>query len=609
MRKNLRLCANINIIARLEMPGGLLALVCFGNENIIVNGNPQTTFFYKSFQRYVHFSQEPIQISLDGPNLLMTDAPILLKAKIPRQGDLLSDLVLRVNLPAIFSKAYLRKAVDLSGNPILDISGNPMVSLDKKYEFQWARQIGVRMIDTITFTIGGTVVQRFNSDWIAARAALDYDLDTYQKWQSMVGDVAECFDPANGIYSDPTAPYGYTYPNVVAWRGSPGNPYPTQNNSPSIPGRVLRIPLGLWFSDFAENALPLVALQYHDSDITIQMRPIRDLYTILDSTGARVRPGVQTLPSNSTDQYSNIWNPLYGTIPPSMNNLYGVSNDISGALRYFLTDISGAVPLADGWPLNATLEGTYTYLQDDVRIMFTSRTLRYNVRQMQAFTFWGVSTRNTYRLDVHNIATRIVFFARRSDSVTYRNQNLNLTNWMYPLGKDRPYVTPAPIPGYDVYPSLAIEQTPPYPIKPPYVPILPLGRSGLNIAGTQRGIITNVFMTANGNPIFDTEDAGYFTQYVPFQYLNGNATPAADFGLASQTAMWPLFTYSFALNSSQVDQPSGTLNMSRIDRFEIDVDVWPIPYLARYTYNLYAFVETLNFLEVTSGLGGMKFAI
>jgi hypothetical protein len=73
--------------------------------------------------------------------------------------------------------------------------------------------------------------------------------------------------------------------------------------------------------------------------------------------------------------------------------------------------------------------------------------------------------------------------------------------------------------------------------------------------------------------------------------------------------MWPLFTYSFALNSSQVDQPSGTLNMSRIDRFDMDVDVWPIPYLARYTYTLYAFVETVNFLEITSGMGGMKFAI
>ena len=183
------------------MPGGLLALVCYGNENIIINGNPQTTFFYKSFQRYVHFSQEPIQISLDGPNQLMMDAPVLLKAKIPRQGDLLSDLVLRLTLPAIFSKAYLRPALNAQGQPITDLSGFPTVELDRAYEFQWVRQIGVRMIDSITFTIGGQVIQRFNSDWIASRATLDYDLDTYNKWRVMVGDVPECFDPAQGIYS------------------------------------------------------------------------------------------------------------------------------------------------------------------------------------------------------------------------------------------------------------------------------------------------------------------------------------------------------------------------------------------------------------------------
>ena len=119
------------------MPGGLLSLVCYGNENVILNGNPQTTFFYKSFMRYTHFSQEPIQVSLDGPNLLLMDAPILLKAKIPRQGDLLSDLVFRFQLPDIYSKAYLRmRAYD--GNN----ADGVYFSLDRAQEFAWVRQSG-----------------------------------------------------------------------------------------------------------------------------------------------------------------------------------------------------------------------------------------------------------------------------------------------------------------------------------------------------------------------------------------------------------------------------------------------------------------------------------
>jgi hypothetical protein len=568
------------------MPGGLLSLVCYGNENIILNGNPQTTYFYKSFERYTHFSQEPIQVPMDGPNLLLTDAPILLKTKIPRQGDLLSDLVLRINLPDIFSKAYLRP------------SGSTF-SVDRAYEFAWVRQIGVRMIDTITFTIGGQIIQQFNSDWISTRAMLDYDGDVYNKWRVMVGDVPECFDPANGIYADPTVPVGQGYPNVISWRGTSNNPIPTQNNSASIPGRILRIPLGLWFSDFPENALPLIGLQYHDCEVTIQLRPIRDLYTTLDLSGARVRPGVQTLAPNylpngtSVDRYTQIWNQkLYGNIPLNMTNLYGGNADLSGSMKFFLTDISGAVPLVDGWPLNATLEATYTFLQDDVRLMFSSRTLRYNIRQVQAFTFYGISTRNTYRLDVHNIATRLVFFARRSDAITYRNQSTNLTNWMYTLGSQRPFVTP----------------TPPATAYPNSTTTGPIGRTGINLQGIQRDILLNAFFTANGNALFDSEDKDYFQKYVPFRYMEGNSVPVQALGDATQYEMWPINAYSFSLNGSSVQQPSGTLNTSRIDRLEMDVDVAPIPYLAGYTYNLYTFVETLNFLEISAGLGGLKFA-
>ena len=90
--------------------------------------------------------------------------------------------------------------------------------------------------------------------------------------------------------------------------------------------------------------------------------------------------------------------------------------------------------------------------------------------------------------------------------------------------------------------------------------------------------------------------------------MTGNSVPYHDMGLASQSEMWPLSAYSFALDSSEVEQPKGTLNTSRIDRLELDVDVEPIPVLANYTYELQVFVETLNFLEITSGMGGLKFA-
>jgi hypothetical protein len=563
------------------MPGGLLSLVCYGNENVIVSGNPQITWFYKSFLRYTHFSQEPIQIPLDGPGLLQMDSAVLLKAKIPRQGDLLSDLVLRFTLPDVFSKAFISAA-------------GSDYALDRAYEFAWVRQIGVRLIDTVTFTIGGQIIQQFNSDWISARAALDQENTQYLKWLNMVGDVAENYDPANGIYADYSVTGAPLYPNVVAWRGTPSLPSPVQNNAPSIPGRVVRVPLGLWFSDYIANSLPLVGLQYHDSEIQILMRPMRDLYTVLDPSGNRVRPGVKRVPYIASDQYYQIWNStLYGPLPNSMANLYVSDTDPLENMRFFLTDISGATPFNDGWPLNATLEATYTFLREQEQLVFTKKTLRYNVRQMQNFPFYGINTRATYRLDVHNIATRLVFFGRRSDAIPYRNQPTNLTNWMYPLADQRPYVTP--VAGM---PSTVIVGS----------SLVPIGRSGLNIPGTQRRIFRNVFLTANGQPLFDAQDSDYFSQYVPYRYHKGDGLPFGDYALATQTAMWPIYAYSFSLDASSIEQPTGTLNTSRIDRLEMDVDVEPIPVGANYTYEMQVFVETLNFLEITNGLGGLKFA-
>jgi hypothetical protein len=259
--------------------------------------------------------------------------------------------------------------------------------------------------------------------------------------------------------------------------------------------------------------------------------------------------------------------------------------DPTGSMRHFLTDISGAIPNSDAWNLNPSLEGTFIFLTDAERQVFATKTLSHLVRQVQMFPQTGITGRSRYDLDVHNMATRIVWFARRSDAIPYRNDYVNGTNWMF--ASNRPYVVP--VTGYPTIPGL--------------------GRSGLLVPGTQRRILRGTTFIANGTNLFDEEDADYYNQYVPYKYLAGNAAPAENYGLATQNELWPIHVYSFALHGSDAHQPSGTLNASRIDKLQIDFDVEPIPFLANYTYNVYVYVETLNFLDITSGMGGLKFAL
>ena len=66
------------------MPGGgLLALVSYGSQNVILNGNPEYTHFYKVFKRHSHFAVESATIPLDGPNELFYDQPVKVRPANP----------------------------------------------------------------------------------------------------------------------------------------------------------------------------------------------------------------------------------------------------------------------------------------------------------------------------------------------------------------------------------------------------------------------------------------------------------------------------------------------------------------------------------------------
>jgi hypothetical protein len=112
-----------------------------------------------------------------------------------------------------------------------------------------------------------------------------------------------------------------------------------------------------------------------------------------------------------------------------------------------------------------------------------------------------------------------------------------------------------------------------------------------------------------GNEIFEEKKANYFSDIVPMKACAGGGYPFLLGGVLQPNALYPLYLYSFALNSSTTNQPSGSINTSRIAKVDLDLDVEPLPSDANYTYNLSLFVESLNFLEIGSGLGGMRFAI
>lgn len=516
--------------------GGLLALIAYGSQNVILSGNPQITYFYKAFKRYSHFAMENITVPLEGPNELSFDTTIQLRAKIPRYGDLMSDMVFSFTIPDIYSK-YM----------------TPLAPPQRtcQWEFQWVRYLGAAIINNAAFFVGGQKIQEFDGSYLLGRALLDHDQDAFLKWKNLVGDVPELTDPAEGSYSGGSTHLGY--PSVI---NNPTKTSAQQLNRPSIVGRDIHVPLSFWFTESASQSLPLIGLQYHECEVQLTLNPISQLYTILDASGYRVNSEYATV-----SPLANIYNNI-----PS----YGSYSDISGQIRSFFTDIGVSAPPLNSWFINPRLQNTFIYLPKEEQQIFATRPLSYLISQVTPYPFPGLYTRQILDLQTHNPLTRLILIQRRSDAAN-RNDFANFTNWA-----NYPYAPFYPTPGI-----LSVNQQ--------------SKTSGTLILNSQQDMIRGLRVLCDGNEIQELKNADFFTRYSAYKYTKGIGQDG-------------LVIYSFQLQQSPT-QPSGSVNASRIRNFQLDVDVWPLPLNTSYTYDLTVYVENINFFEVVSGMGGLKYAL
>ena len=79
------------------MPGGLLNIVAYGNQNVILNGNPSKTFFKAVYAKYTNFGMQKFRIDFNGQRNLRLNEESKFTFRMPRYAELLLDSYL-VNL-------------------------------------------------------------------------------------------------------------------------------------------------------------------------------------------------------------------------------------------------------------------------------------------------------------------------------------------------------------------------------------------------------------------------------------------------------------------------------------------------------------------------------
>ena len=100
-------------------------------------------------------------------------------------------------------------------------------------------------------------------------------------------------------------------------------------------------------------------------------------------------------------------------------------------------------------------------------------------------------------------------------------------------------------------------------------------------------------LTLNGNDRFSERPGSYFNLIQPFQHHENIPTNAG------------INVYSFALKPEE-HQPSGTLNMSRIDTATLAIECADL--LAGDTAFLNVYAVNYNVLRILSGMGGLAYS-
>jgi hypothetical protein len=129
--------------------GGLLQLVSTGRQDVYLSGNPQTTFFKQVYRRYTNFAIETQRVPFDTA----VDFGKLITTTIPRNGDLIGQMYLEIELPEMTLAGPIPAQTGIATEPATDYEDTaPSVS--------WVNGIGYAMIEYVSIWIGQQEVDR-----------------------------------------------------------------------------------------------------------------------------------------------------------------------------------------------------------------------------------------------------------------------------------------------------------------------------------------------------------------------------------------------------------------------------------------------------------------
>ena len=604
------------------MGGALMQLVAYGAQDVYLTGNPQITFWKVTYRRYTNFAIESIEQTFNG----QADFGRRVQCSLSRNGDLAYRTYLQVTLPEI--------------NQMMGISSFATGSGSGVYA-RWLDFPGEQLIAQVEVEIGGQRIDRQYGDWMHIWNQLTMTTEQQRGYFKMIGNTTQLTFITDPSFAEVDGPCDSSAPRQVC---APRN---------ALPETTLYIPLQFWFCTNPGLALPLIALQYHEVKINLDIRPIDECLW-----------AVTTLSCNSLESPNTV---------KGLANGAGYGSPATNAYAAHQYQPGRPVPASIAYNQSlvaASLYVDYVFLDTDERRRFAQNPHEYLIQQLQFTGDESVgSSSNKIKLNFNHPVKELIWVVQPDQNVDYCSslvcdallfkvlgaQPFNYTDAIDALpnaihafggpsevagnngfidarglfddagavdydipngftgywnGPEDPY-NEAGLGGPQVPVSGGINQ---YGLSANTISQLQdlasaghNGGSSVSDAGTfvltetsldlhcwgQNPVVT-AKLQLNGQDRFSEREGTYFSWVQPYQAHTRNPDEGIN-------------VYSFALRPEE-HQPSGTCNFSRIDNATLQLILSNATVEGTKTAKVRVYATNYNVLRIMSGMGGMAYS-
>jgi len=528
------------------MGGGLMQLVAYGAQDVYLTGNPQITFWKVTYRRHTNFSMESIEQTFNG----QADFGRRVTCTISRNGDLAYRTYLQVTLP--------------------EINQNMKGTSDKGVWARWLDFPGEQMISQVEVEIGGQRIDRQYGDWMHLWNQLTLSKEQERGYYRMIGNTTQLTYITDPSFSSVDGPCSSSAPTQVC---EPRN---------ALPETTLYVPLQFWYCRNPGLALPLIALQYHEVKINLDIRPIDECLWAVSDLGCA---------DTNTKRVSSAYNQSL---------------------------------------VAASLYVDYVFLDTDERRRMAQNPHEYLIEQLQFTGDESVgSSSNKIKLNFNHPCKELVFVVQPDTNVDYCSsltcgttlykalgaQPFNYTDGVDALpnsimafgGKEGvdEYINgsglfhdPAAV---DVtstdattwgYSNFGGERAEPSGVSDAGTFVM--AESSLDMHCWGQNPVVTAKLQLNGQDRFSEREGTYFDLVQPYQHHTRNP----DTGIN---------VYSFALRPEE-HQPSGSCNFSRIDNATLQLVLSNATVSGTSTAKVRVYATNYNVLRVMSGMGGLAYS-